>query len=204
VTSTDTTIEGARSTARVYDLALQSSRQGLAFGLNNHGITLADDRLDWTIGGTPDAALLASIVAINLRSGGSWQSPLAQCRITFKDGFVLTVSDAAWSGHKDDSKQAIYRQFVHDLHFRLAALPDVRIFYTSGFSRTQFHVVSLCALFFVALCFVPLVALFVRPDLEYVYVFFAAGAFTWPLLRVLYNNSPGTYDPAQVPPEVLP
>jgi hypothetical protein len=204
VTTEAATTEGARSTARVFDLALQSSRQGLTFGLNNHGITLADDRLDWTIGGTPDAALLASIVAINLRSGGSWQSPLAQCRITFRDGFVLTVSDAAWSGYKDESKGAAYRDFVHDLHRRLAALPDARVDYTSGFTKTQFHVGAAGALFFVALCFVPLIALLVRPDLEYVYVFFAAGALTWPLLRMLYNNSPGTYDPRQIPPQILP
>lgn len=195
--------EGARSTARAFDLAFSSNRQGFTFAAND-GITLSDDRLDWIIGGTPDAALLASVAAINLRSGGSWQSPLAQCRITFRDGFVLTVSDAAWSGHRDEGKKAAYRDFVHDLHRRLAALPGADVTYTCGFTKTQFHVVSACALFFVALCFIPLIALLVRPDLEYVYVFFAAGALTWPLLRMLSNNSPGTYAPAQIPPQVLP
>src|SRR5688572_27248098 len=98
---------GARATARAYDLALQTNRQGLSLWLRNRGVTLGDDRLDWTIDGTPDAALLASIVEINLRTGGAWTSPIAQCRIRFKDGFILTVSNATASGHPDPTKRAL-------------------------------------------------------------------------------------------------
>src|SRR5687767_3961633 len=57
-----------------------------------------DDRLDWEIDDQPDAALLASVVEVNLRTGGSWTHPVAQCRIRFKDGFILIVSDAAATG----------------------------------------------------------------------------------------------------------
>jgi hypothetical protein len=198
------TSTGARGNARAYDLALTTSRQTVVFRLSNFGITLADDRLDWEIDGVPDAALLTSIVEVNLRRGG-WGHPVAQCRIRFKDGFILTVSDATPSGYPDAGKRALYREFVHDLHRRLAALPNPQAHFSSGFSKTQFHVLSLCALFFVVLWIGIPIVVFLAGDASELVLFLTFGSgCVWPLLRMLHNNSPGSYAPQTIPAELLP
>jgi hypothetical protein len=196
---------GAREDTRAYDLALQSNRQRLAFGVRTRRITLAGDRLDWEIDDQPDAALLASIVEINLRTGGSWNHPVAQCRIRFKDGFILIVSDAATTGYPDEAKRSIYREFVHDLHRRLTALPDLQARFVTGVTKRQFHVIALGALFFLAIGVgVPIAVLFLAPGWELVLLLITGVAFVWPLLRMLHYNSPGTYDPRKLPTELAP
>lgn len=195
----------ARGSARAYGLALHSSRQGVVFMLRDRGITVADDRLDWEIGGRPDAVLLASIAEVNLRTGGYWMSPIAQCRITFRDGFVLTVSDADPAGARDDAKRQRYRAFVRDLHRRLAALPSLQIRYVTGYTSIQFHAMALCALFFIGMCIgVPITVFFIEPDAELVLLLVFGVSLVWPLLRMLHYNSPGSYEPQQIPTEVLP
>jgi hypothetical protein len=190
---------------RTYDLAVQTSRQRLAFGLRTRRIMLADDRFDWEIDGEPDAALLTSVVEVNLRSGGSWLHPVAQCRIRFKDGFILTVSDAPASGHPDKAKRPVYREFVLDLHRRLAARPDLATRFVSGYTETQFRVLALCALLFVAMCIgIPIAVFFLAPNREIVLTLIVGAAFVWPLLRMLHHNSPGTYEPRELPPALLP
>jgi hypothetical protein len=199
------TPSGARDTARAYDLALHTSRQGLVFARRNRGITLADDRLDWVISGEPDAALLASIVEINLRTGGVPTSPIAQCRIRFKDGFVLNVSDATWTRHQDEVRRTLYRDFVHDLHRRLGALTGVTVRFIAGYTKTEFHVMALGALFFVAICIgLPITAFFIRPDREFVLGLVVGAVFVWPLLRMMHFNSPGGYDPRKLPTGLVP
>ncbi len=196
---------GAREDARAYDLALQSNRQRLAFRVRTRRITVADDRLDWEIDDQPDAALLASVVEVNLRTGGSWTHPVAQCRIRFKDGFILIVSDAAATGYPDEAKLPIYREFVHDLHRRLTALPDLQARFVTGVTKTQFHVVALGALFFLAIGVgIPVAVFFLAPGWELVLLLVAGAAFVWPLLRMMHYNSPGTYDPRKLPSELLP
>jgi hypothetical protein len=199
------TPQGARDTARAYDLALTTNRQTVVFLLRDHGITVADDRLDWEIGGTPDAALLTSIVEVNLRNGGSWTHPIAQCRIRFKDGFILTVSNATSTGYPDDAKRLLYREFVHDLHRRLATLPNLQARFTSGYSKSQFHVLSLCALVVVAIGIgTPVVVFLVSPHMKLALVLIAVVGLAVPLLRMLHDNSPGTYEPPAIPRELLP
>src|SRR5262245_25367922 len=129
---------------RRYELALRAG-QGLVFSFRDHGVVLSDERLDWMIGERPDAARLDSVVEVHLQTGGSWTSPIARCRLTFKDGFTLTVMDSDKAGFKDDERAATYRAFVRDLHARLVAQKTAARF-TSGYTRTQFHVVALAAL----------------------------------------------------------
>jgi hypothetical protein len=202
VATEDEELVGACEDARAYDLALQSNRQRLAFRVRTRRITLADDRLDWEIDDQSDAALLASIVEINLRTGGSWTHPVAQCRIRF---FILIVSDAAATGYPEEAKRPIYREFVHDLHRRLIALPDLQAGFVTGVTKTRFHVVALGALFFLAMGVgIPISVFFLAPGRELVLLLVTGAAFVWPLLRMLHYNSPGTYDPQELPAEFLP
>ena len=77
----------APENARSYDLCLRTSSSGLLS--LERGITLADDRLEWTVGERADAARLGAIVEVRLQTGGVPTRPSSLCRIQLNDGYAL-------------------------------------------------------------------------------------------------------------------
>jgi hypothetical protein len=189
-----------------YDLALRVKGQGLALTIRNRGVTLSDERIDWTFEGRADAARLDSIVEVHLQTGGAWmeEGPAAMCRITFRDGYTLTISDVDKSGFKDAAQADAYRGFVHDLHARLAKQGSTARF-TAGYGATQFHVIAICAVLLGAMGIgIPVVLFLMRPEFEILFVLFGGLALTVPLFTMLFKNSPRSYAPTQIPTELLP
>src|SRR5262249_41364008 len=132
------------------------------------------------------------------------EGPIAMCRITFRDGYTLIVSDVDRAGLKDETRAGIYRVFVRDLHGRLAALGSTARF-TAGYSAIQFHVITVCALLLGAMGIgIPVVVFFIRPDVEILLVLGGGIALTVPLFTMLMKNSPRSYDPKHFPGELLP
>ncbi|MBV8837635.1 MAG: hypothetical protein JO000_13935 [Alphaproteobacteria bacterium] len=192
--------------ATYFDLALHAKGQGFALTTRNRGVTLSDERLDWVFEGRADAVRLDAIVAVHLQTGGAWteEAPVAMCRITFRDGYTLTVSDADKAGFKDDVQALAYRGFVRDLHARLAHLNST-VRFTAGYGATQFQVIALCALLLGAMGFgIPVVLFFIRPDLEILLVLFGGLGLSVPLFTMLFKNSPRRYEPTHIPTELLP
>jgi hypothetical protein len=204
VTSTS---EAPQANPRSYELALRGKGQAFAFTIRNRGITLSDDRLDWTIDGRADAARLDSIGEVQLRTGGGWtgdDGPSAMCSIIFRDGYTLMVSDADKNGFRDRPAAGPYRAFVYDLHDRLVKL-DVAARFTAGYRQTQFGVVAVCAIILGAIGIgIPVVALFFRPEFEILLTLGGGLALTIPLFTMVLKNSPRSYDPRQIPTELLP
>ena len=199
-------VETAQVNPQCYDLALRGTDQGFALTIRNRGVTLSDERLDWTIDGRADAARHDSITEVQLQTGGAWlvDGPSAMCRITFRDGYTLMVSDAGKNGFRDAAAAAPYRAFVRDLHERLLKLNSTARF-VAGYGNARFHVVAICATLLGAMAIgVPVVAFLFRPAIDILFVLATGFAFTMPLFTMLLKNSPRSYDPVRIPSELLP
>jgi hypothetical protein len=84
-------------------------------------------------------------------------------------------------------------------------MPPCTVRFISGYTRIQFHILALCARFFVWMCIgIPIAAFFLAPGRELVLLLVTGVAFVCPLLRMLHFNSPGSYDPRKVPSELVP
>ena len=201
------TSEAPQTNPRSYELALRGKGQAFAFTIRNRGITVSDERLDWVIDGRADAARLDSISEVQLRTGGAWteeEGPSAMCNIIFRDGYTLMVSDADKNGFRDEAAAGPYRAFVYHLHDRLVKL-NVAARFTAGYGQTQFGVVAVCAIVLGAIGIgIPIVALLFRPELEILLTLGGGLALTIPLFTMLLKNSPRSYDPRQIPTELLP
>lgn len=193
-----------RTKAHSYDLALRVAGQGFALTIRNRGIKVSSERIDWKIDGRADAARLDEIAEVHLQTGGSWQNPIALCRITFHDGATLTVSDVDKNGRKDEAVADTYGAFVRDLHGRLAKL-DSGTRFTAGYSQTQFHVIAACAVLLGAMAIgIPVVVFLFKPRVELFLLLGTGLALTVPLFTMLLKNSPRSYEPTCIPPELLP
>ena len=88
------------------------------------------------------------------------------CRINFRDGRFLVITDGGPSGEVDHDRTPIYRDFVQALHLRLAQAPAGTIAFNAGASAGRHTVMVvtgvIAALFFVG---TPLVLVFIVRDL---------------------------------------
>ncbi len=191
---------------RSYDVYFTGGGKRFYFRNPNHGITLGDGGLAWTSDGAANEAALENIVAVHLQTAtlGNAQRVIDQCRIEFADGTALTVSNAASSGLPDQAQTPIYRDFVRDLHARLAACPQGAIRFTSGLPRWRYNgllvTMIFSGLFFVA---TPLVIVMITGDLKGLGIMAMGAALCWPFVRMLTNNAPRDYSPDRLPDELL-
>jgi len=188
---------------QAYDVYLSTGGRRFYFRNPNHGVTLNDDNIAWIADGRADEVAFANAVAVHLQSGGSPQAVIDQCTIKFVDGVRLTISNGNSSGLPDKTQMRLYRDFVRDLHSRLAARGNAAIRYTAGYTPTRYRVVLICAilagLLFVA---VPFVLLLIKGDAQ-IFGLLLAGIFLcWPLVKMVMSNAPRAYTP-DLPPEEL-
>src|SRR5271168_1314017 len=82
----------------------------------NHGITVSNNGMAWTAGGTPCTRPFVDIAAVHLQTAalGNANSVIDQCKIEFTDGPAVTVSNASASGLPDNAQTPVYREFVRD------------------------------------------------------------------------------------------
>ena len=202
VANADTPIEAAEHS---YDLSIRASRSIVFFVNRNRGVTLTADRIAWTYAGDDDAALFSSIRSVHLQSSGSWQAPLAACRIRFADRYELEVTDADSLGFPDPERRQPWRDFVHDLHARLAASGSTKIKYTAGFQGHRYLVViGLATLLGILGVALPLAAMMALGSLAPLPALLAGTALLWPLYRMIEKNAPTSYDPRHLPEDLLP
>lgn len=106
---------------RTHDVYFTTSAGRFYLRNPNRGVTLRADSLAWTFDGKADGAPFKNIAQVNLHSGGSWQTPINLCEVTFADRYKLIVINGDGLGLKSAEQGARYRDFVYDLHARLAA-----------------------------------------------------------------------------------
>lgn len=195
-------------TATSYDLAFVLDGQRFYWRNPNVGVTLTDagrsSSLAWQSEGRDGRALWTDIVSVTMSSATAGKEAINLCRIAFRDGRSITVTDAGANGLVDEARTPLYRDFVCALHARLSAAPAGTIAFNAGFSEGRYKAVQvffvIAALFFVG---TPFVLLFIVRDWRVLGIL-AAGAFlVWPLWKVVENNRPREYDPRHPPGELM-
>jgi hypothetical protein len=174
----------------------------------NCGVTLIDagkdSALAWQTEHGEVRRLWTDIAAVNMISVSDGKNEVNQCRIAFRDGRSITVTEAGSSGTLDEEKTPLYRDFVRALHERLALAPKGSIRFTAGVSETRHMVLSVTA-FIAALLFValPLGLFFIVREWKVLGVLAAGAGFVWPIWKIVENNRPRSYDPRKPPGELM-
>jgi hypothetical protein len=188
-----------------YDLFFRMGKAKLSWRNAKPGITLTDDAIGWAAGDRQQEARLSDIARVHLQTGSIGQNTIASCRLGLRDGPTLLIASNNGHGLQDTVHDKLYAEFVQDLHARLAALRDSRIAFTAGFSAARYRLVTVTIvvaglLFLVA----PAALLVVTGSWQMVWALVVGAGLLWPLYRVMRANAPRSYDPRQIPRELLP
>lgn len=174
----------------------------------NCGVTMTDagkdSALAWTTERGEVRRLWTDIAAVNMVSVSDGKAEVNQCRVAFRDGRSITVTDAGAAGSLDEEQTPLYRDFVRALHERLAHAPAGTIRFTAGVSETR-HMVLTVTAFIAALLFIalPVVLLFVVRDWRVLGPLAAGVGLVWPIWKIVENNRPRSYDPRHPPSELM-
>jgi hypothetical protein len=147
-----------------------------------------------------------NIATIHLQTAqiGNMSRVLDQCIVEFSDGVRLIVTNGAPSGLPDDAKTAIYRDFVCDLHRRLAAGRYGAIRFSAGMAPWRYTglkiTLVIAGLFFVA---APAVLGLAFGDLKGLGLAVGGAFLCAPFVRMLMNNAPRNYTPDDLPEQLL-
>ncbi len=172
----------------------------------NHGITVDADGIAWTSNGTAQQRAYASIAAVHLQTAalGNAASVIDQCKIEFIDGPAVTVSNASSSGLPDAGQTPLYRDFVRDLHGRLAAHGAGAIRFTAGMAPWRYKLLF-GAMIAAGLLFVvtPIGLVVVTGDWHALIAMAMGVSLCWPFTRLMMNNAPRGYTPERLPEQLL-
>ena len=196
----------ARRNERHYDLLTREGSLLEHLTMNKDGITLDDEGLAWHCADERHSGAFADIAGIRLEMGIlQGMGNLYTCRIEFRDGTPLFITSVIGSGEKAGDRDATYRDFVRDLHRRIPPAIRATIDFHAGNSagRQMFGMVTLvvATLFFIVM---PIVLLLITREPSMVWALMVGGGLVFPLYRVLGRNTPRTYDPSRIPPELMP
>lgn len=196
--------------SKTYDLHFVLDNKGYVWRNPNRGVTLTDAGVKSSLGwrtasdGRADSRLWTDITQVGMAMSSDGRDALNQCRISFRDGRCLVVTDTGADGRLDESRTPVYRDFVRALHARLSAAPAGTIRFSAGVSegrhRAMQVILVIAALFFVG---TPVVLLFLIGDWRILGVLVAGAGFVWPFWKITENNRPRSYDPRRPPGELM-
>jgi hypothetical protein len=189
--------------SRNFDVYFSIGGRRFYFRNPNHGVTLSDDGIAWSVDGRDDHAAFANIRTIHLQSGGDWRNTIDQCRLEFADGMSLAVTNGNSLGMPEDRQIPLYRAFVRDLH-RRAVAANTAIRFSAGYPPGRYWTVFVGAIL-LGLMFVgiPLVMLIITADMKILALLLTGCFFCWPLAKMVRNNAPRDYSPNSLPDELL-
>jgi hypothetical protein len=188
--------------SRSYDLCINVAGRRLFWRNPNHGVTLGDDAIAWTMDGGAVEMAYGNIVAVHLNSAGQ-KVTADRCTLTFADGSGLLIVNTDPGGYRDAERATLYRDFVRDLHARLASDRYPAIRFTAGVPRWRYLVMLGSAI-----ATAPMFALaglggYLFYHLANGLVLLVVGEyFCWKLARRALANAPRDYMP-DLPPEEL-
>jgi len=192
--------------AAEYKLFVRKGQPRFYLRNTDEGIYLSEKGVGWFFDGvsyTRDWSELAAVnpyVAYVPKNGQN-----AVCKITFRDGSVLSVLSASKWGSSDDERNTEYGRFLTDLH---AAIPREfrdKIRFETGFGANQ-HIGMKIVLVFAAALFVGLplgLTLYFR-DWQALLATCAGLGFVAPLYSMARRGKPATYHPDHVPEDQFP
>jgi hypothetical protein len=186
-----------------YDLVFRAGTNP-RFSLGSHqGVTLTAERIAWSCDGKDDGAAFANIRKVNLESSGDEAHPNA-CTITFADGYQLLITSGDANGFADPERAQVYRDFVRDLHARLAAAKTATRF-EAGYQGHRYPLAIAAMVLIGSISIVvPLFAIIWTGSISAIGLLFAGALLYLPMMKAIEKNAPSTYTPDKVPDEMLP
>jgi hypothetical protein len=187
---------------RRYEVCFFRNRRVLLHWLDRD-ITLGPEGIGFAIDGATSEERLSAIVAVHLKTTGA-KSNVESCTITFADGSTLTALNCNAGGYRDTAFAAAYRDFVHDLHARLAAQAAGAIRFTEGWSLVRCQAMMALA-FATALVSagLGLWTFYCLGDLKGLGLALLGSYGAWRFYRVTLNNLPRDYTPDRLPEFLL-
>jgi hypothetical protein len=191
--------EGSRN----YDLCIKVAGRRLFWRNANHGITLGNDTMAWTMDGVAMQMEYANIVAVRLNSAG--QKIIAdRCTIDFTDGSGLLIVNTDPGGYRDSELATCYREFVRDLHTRLGSGHYPQIRFIAGVPRWRYLLMLGSAIAAAPMFAVAGLGGYLFYHLSNGPLLFVLGEyFCWRLGRRALANAPRDYEPDRPPEELL-
>jgi hypothetical protein len=195
-----------QSTPQTYDVYFAAAGFRLYWRNPNHGITIGDDGLSFTLDGKPRAIGWTDIAAVHLQIAalGNANTTIDQCKIDFADGSAIVVSNASSSGLPNEAQTPTYRDFVRGLHARLAFRAHGAIRFSAGMAPWRYRAL-LVTLVIAGLFFIltPLGLALFTGDWHGLILAGTGVAFGWPFTMLLLKNAPRDYTPDKLPDALL-
>jgi hypothetical protein len=186
-----------------YDLVFRAGANP-RFSLSSHqGVTLTAARIAWSCDGRDDGAPFSNIRSVRLESSGDEAHPNV-CTIIFADGYRLLITSGDANGFADPERAPIYRDFLRDLHARLAAAKTSTRF-EAGYQGHRYPLtIAVMILIGSISIVVPLFAIIWQGSISAIGLLFAGALLYLPMMKAIEKNAPRTYTPDKVPDEMLP
>ena len=184
-----------------YHLPLRMPASGMAWWHDRDiGITLAADRLSWSIGDKIFEMPLARIAGIHLSTSELNHGIVPVCAVTFDDRALLKIFGTADNGLPDAGQAQIYRDFVRELHRRLDPDERLRIAFSCGYAQGR-YARYLIAMYFmlVWLVILPFGLMLYLRDLKPVGIVMFGAALFWRMKYLADANAPRDYAPDNIP-----
>lgn len=192
--------------AAEYKLFVRKGAPRLYWRNTNEGVYLSPKGIGWFLDGVSHTRDWNEIAAVNLFVAHVPKNgPIGTCKLTFKDGSVLSVISASKWGHSDDERNVEYGRFLTDFH---RVIPDSErevIRFETGLGKGQYIGMTIAfviaAVFFVVM---PLGLTIYFRDWQALFLTFAGLGFIAPFYFMAKRGKPATYQPNQVPPDFFP
>jgi hypothetical protein len=187
---------------RTYDLCF-TVNGGHTFRKLDQGVILGNDGMSWTADSATGEMPFGNIVAVHLQSGGQ-KVIVDRCTITFSEGTVLAVVNSDPGGFSDSERVPIYRDFVRDLHARLAAGGYTGISFKAGVPRWRYQAMLAVTIAVGLFCGgFGLLTLLGFGNLKGLGILALGGYFCWQRGRITLANAPRNYGPDRLPESLL-
>jgi hypothetical protein len=147
----------------------------------NESVYLSAKGIGWFIDGVSHTCEWSEIAAVNLIVAHVPKNgPIGTCKITFKDGSVLSVLSASKWGHSDAERNTEYGRFLTDFHRVIPEPARGTTKFETGFGKGQHIAMTIvfviAVLFFVVL---PLGLTLYFREWEALFITFAGAAFVY-------------------------
>lgn len=167
-------------------------------------MTLTPVAIEWDTPNGNELSPLGNVISVALQTGGDWRNPVRQCRIGIWDGTEIFVIDRGARAGAGQDKAMAYRSFVRELGGQLADMETTRTRFTAGYGEAQYRFLVICTALLTLICVAVPFALLLITGKPQVLVALAIGAvLIWPLVAMMKNNTPRSFDPRLPPPELL-
>lgn len=196
----------SRTSPQTHDVYFAAAGFRVYWSNPNHGITVGDDGLAFTVDGVQRAIAWSDIAAVHLQIAalGNAQNTIDQCKLDFTDGSAIVVSNATSSGLPSPAQTPVYRDFVRDLHAHLAPRTSGAIRFSAGMAAWRYRALmitlAIAGLFFIV---TPLGLTLFTGDWHALILAATGVAFVWPFVLLLTRSAPRTYRPDALPDELL-